>query len=208
MASPERIVTLTDGVVAIAMTLLVLDLSSIDYQGSSAAALWRTLGQESGRFFAFGIAFWVTAQFWSVHHRLFRTVSRYDDSLAVRNFVFLFGISLLPFTTKLLGQVSDDNPLPVSLFSANLLLISVALGSLSKWIERHDAVRAVGRADRERLVARARRGTLAALTVLPGAVAWLIQPGTAELLFLLLFFADVPGQLLARARDRRSATTP
>jgi len=39
------------------MTLLVLDLNTIDYQGSSPGALWRLLGQEGGRFVAFLIAF-------------------------------------------------------------------------------------------------------------------------------------------------------
>ncbi len=57
VASPERILTLTDAVLAIAMTLLVLDLNTIDYQGSSPGALWRLLGQEGGRFVAFFIAF-------------------------------------------------------------------------------------------------------------------------------------------------------
>lgn len=122
--SPERVLTLTDGVVAISMTLLVLDLNAVDYGGRSAGALWRALGQEGGRFVAFFIAFWVIARFWQVHHRVFRRITRHEDSLAAHNFWFLFGISVLPFTTRLLGE-TKDNPLPVTMFSANLLLVSL-----------------------------------------------------------------------------------
>ena len=55
---PDRVVTLSDGVIAIALTLLVLDLTSIEVHGSSARELWDTLNQQSSRFVAFFIAFW------------------------------------------------------------------------------------------------------------------------------------------------------
>lgn len=200
---PDRIITLTDGVVAIAMTLLVLDLSAIDYQGGSASGLWQTLSQESGRFVAFFIAFWVIAQFWLAHHKMFRSITAHEDGLALRNFVFLFGISLLPFTTKLLGQV-EGNSLAVTLFSLNLFLISVALTGLSMWAYRMGmGEKAIDR--RAVLLLRARRVSLAVLVVVPGALAWVISPSDAQLLFLLLFFSDVPGRILLRMRDRRAA---
>ncbi|MGI8752952.1 MAG: TMEM175 family protein [Acidimicrobiales bacterium] len=202
VASPDRILTLTDGVVAISMTLLVLDLS-VDYQGSSAAILWRSLGHQQDRFVAFFIAFWVIARFWLLHHRVFRRVTRHEDSLAGRNFWFLFGISILPFTTRLLGQTSE-NPLPVALFSANLLLISLALTWLSSGAERAGAAPSMT-GEREAVMGRARSITAPALFVLPGALAWVIRPGTAELLFLLLYGADLPGWLLLR---RRRAAAP
>ncbi len=136
------------------------------------------------------------AQFWLVHHRLFRRIIRHEDTVAARNFWFLFGISVLPFSTKLLGE-THGNPLPVTLFSANLLLISGALSWLASSAERAGASILVTD-KRELTMTSARRVTTAILFVLPGALAWLIRPGTAELLFL----ADVPGLLLARRRER------
>jgi hypothetical protein len=54
--SSHRPIALTDGVIAIALTLLVLDLTSIEVHGSSARELWDTLNQQSSRFVAFFIA--------------------------------------------------------------------------------------------------------------------------------------------------------
>ena len=75
------------------------------------------------------------AQYWLLHHRVFRRISRHEDTLAMRNFWFLFGISVLPFTTILLGRTTE-NPLAVTLFSANLLLISLTLAWLARTAER------------------------------------------------------------------------
>lgn len=179
----------------------VLDLNAVDYGGRSAGALWRALGQEGGRFVAFFIAFWVIARFWQVHHRVFRRITRNEDSLAAHNFWFLFGISVLPFTTRLLGE-TKDNPLPVTMFSANLLLVSLALTWLTWGADRTGASEPQTD-ERQLLMTRARTVTTATLFVLPGALAWVIAPGTAELLYLLLFLADVPGQLALRGASSR-----
>jgi uncharacterized membrane protein len=192
--SPERILTLTDGVVAIAMTLLVLDLTAIDYQGSSAGDLWRILDQESGRFVSFFITFWVIAQFWLGHRRVLRRVTHHEDALATRNFWFLFGISILPFSARLLGQ-TNDNPLPVALFSANLLLLSLSLSWLSRAAIRSGAVEPL-MSRRQLLMNRTRTVATTIMLVLPGALAWVIRPGTAELLFLLLVLPDLPARLV------------
>ena len=194
-------VTLTDGVVAIAMTLLVLDLASIEAADTSARELWHALTSDKGRFIAFFVAFWVTARFWIVHHRVFRRISRHEDVLALRNFWFLFGISLVPFSTGLLGRTTG-NPLAVTIFSANLMLISLALAWLMQTAEQA-GVAAPVTDERELLMTRARGITTATLFVAIGGLAWVIPPGTAELLFLLVYLADLPGQLLVRRRERR-----
>jgi uncharacterized membrane protein len=200
-ASADRILTLTDGVVAIAMTLLVLDLNTISYKGGSASTLWRSLNQAGDQFIAFVIAFWVIAQFWLSHHRVFRGITRYDESIARRNCWFLFGISLLPFSARLLGQTSSNNPLPVTLFSANLLLVTLAL----TWTSHGAGGQQRPEGERQLLLRRARTVTAATLFVLPGVLAWVIPPGTAELLFALQFLADVPGHLIVLRRQHLAA---
>lgn len=113
--------------------------------------------------------------------------------------MFLFGISVLPFTTRLLGE-TNDNPLPVALFSANLLFITLVLG----WLGYGAAHAGTGPPgdSRKATLTRARTVTTAVVVVLPGALAWVIDRGTAQLLFLLMFGADLPGRLLQRRGGR------
>jgi uncharacterized membrane protein len=67
----------------------------------------------------------VIAQFWLVHHRVFRDMAGQREGLAWWNFAFLLTITLMPFTSDLLGTFSA-NPLAVDIFGLNLLLASLA----------------------------------------------------------------------------------
>jgi uncharacterized membrane protein len=125
----DRLLTLTDGVVAIALTLLVLQLrvpsASAVSNPQSPSALAAQLAKEADQFVSYGIAFYVVAQFWLVHHRVFRHIAGHRESLAWWNFAFLFTISIMPFTSDLLGAYGG-NPLAVDIFALNLLLASLA----------------------------------------------------------------------------------
>jgi uncharacterized membrane protein len=125
----DRLLALTDGVVAIALTLLVLDLKVPSLvrviPPTSASALATQLGHDTDQLISYLISFYVIANFWLVHHRVFRQLSGQRESLAWWNFLFLFTISIMPFTSSLLGDYSE-NPLAVSIFALNLLLASLA----------------------------------------------------------------------------------
>jgi uncharacterized membrane protein len=127
----ERLLALSDGVVAIALTLLVLSLhvpvSTVRHHidPTSAGDLASALRGLADPFVSYVISFYVIAQFWLAHHRTFRLLTGHDEALAWWNFLFLFTITLLPFTADLLGQYSE-NPLAVGIFALNLLV-----GSLS-----------------------------------------------------------------------------
>jgi uncharacterized membrane protein len=125
----DRLLALTDGVVAIALTLLVLELKvpSLDQviPPTSASALAAQLGDDTDQLLSYLISFYVIANFWLIHHRVFRQLAGQRESLAWWNFLFLFTISIMPFTSNLLGEYSE-NPLAVSIFALNLLLASLA----------------------------------------------------------------------------------
>src|ERR1700735_2850990 len=125
----ERLLTLSDGVVAIALTLLVLQLKvpppPPGAGALSAAELARRLGAGDDQLISYLISFYIIAQFWLVHYRVFRRVAGQREGLAWWNFAFLLTIPLMPFTSDLLGQYSD-NPLAVDIFAVNLLLASLA----------------------------------------------------------------------------------
>jgi uncharacterized membrane protein len=127
----ERLLGLSDGVVAIALTLLVLSLhvpiSTVLHPINPTS--WRDLAHAlrglTDPFISYVISFYVIGQFWLAHHRTFRLMAGHDEGLAWWNFLFLFAITLLPFSADLLGQYSE-NPLAVDIFALNLLV-----GSLS-----------------------------------------------------------------------------
>ncbi len=125
----NRLLALSDGVIAIALTLLVLQLRvpalSQVADPDSAADLAAQLGKGSAQLVSYGISFYVIAQFWVVHRQIFRLVGEQEEGLEWWNFAFLFTITIMPFTSTLLGAFVR-NPLAVDIFALNLLLASLA----------------------------------------------------------------------------------
>jgi len=138
----DRLLALSDGVVAIALTLLVLQLSvPVVINANSASDLASALTRDRGdRLIAYAISFFVIAQFWLVHHRVFRMITGQREGLAWWNFAFLFTITIMPFTSDLLGRYSE-NPLAVNIFAVNLLLCSLATQATLIFAKRSRLVR-------------------------------------------------------------------
>jgi uncharacterized membrane protein len=125
----NRLLPLSDGVIAIALTLLVLQLrvpSPTQLEDpDSAAQLAAELSKGAAELISYVISFYVIAQFWMPHRQLFRLISEREEGLEWWNFLFLFTISILPFTSSLLGSF-DSNPLAVDIFALNLIIASLA----------------------------------------------------------------------------------
>ncbi|MCK5561334.1 MAG: DUF1211 domain-containing protein [Thermoplasmata archaeon] len=90
--SPERISVLTDGVVAIALTLMVLELPIPDLK-TDPNGLW----EMGGDFFLIGVGFLSLGLFWALHHLMFQYIKRADGALMWLNILFLAFASLVPF---------------------------------------------------------------------------------------------------------------
>jgi uncharacterized membrane protein len=101
----ERLTFFSDAVVAIAITLLAIDMPVPG--GDTAAALWASVRHEDGHYAAFLISFLVIAASWSQHHRMFNYAERADELLRRLNLAWLFTIILIPFATKLLTVKGD-----------------------------------------------------------------------------------------------------
>jgi uncharacterized membrane protein len=96
----ERFALFSDAVMAIAITLLAIELPVPS--GDSASALWASVRHEDGHYVAFLISFAVIAASWSDHYDLFRCIARVDARLRVLNSAWLLMIVLNPFATRLL----------------------------------------------------------------------------------------------------------
>jgi len=105
----DRVVNLSDAVVAIAATLLVLPLvdSAADIQRMSAVEL---LAEHWTELFAFALSFTVICRFWLVHHAVYARLEGYSGGLLWANFLWLLSIAFLPFPTELVAFSGIDDP--------------------------------------------------------------------------------------------------
>jgi uncharacterized membrane protein len=100
----DRVLSITDGVFAFAVTLLVLDLVvPVLSSGASSADLWAALSNEYVSFLSYAISFLIAGAWWNSHHRIFGYIRRSDATLQWLNLLFLLWIALLPFFTKILS---------------------------------------------------------------------------------------------------------
>jgi uncharacterized membrane protein len=133
-----RTLTFTDGLFAIAMTLLVVDLAvPVLHHDSSVHELADQLGDDSEKFVSFFISFAVIGRYWMAHHTYFSALARLDRALIGLNLVYLAFIAFLPFPTALLGEYFE-NPLSVAIYAVNVAIISGMEVVLFGWAQNHD----------------------------------------------------------------------
>jgi uncharacterized membrane protein len=188
----SRIVAFSDGVFAIAITLLVLQLGV--EPSVSNGELGKALLGERQDLFAYAISFAVIGRFWLVHHRFFGEVTHFDGRLIALNLFYLAWIVLLPFSSQILGDYGGAEA-AVILYAINL--IGVLLSGLLMFADAHRA--GLTRTSPEEV----RTGERSALVVasvfaisIPVAV---VNPHLAPYCWLILFLTPIRG-LLHRVR--------
>lgn len=104
----ERLVFFSDAVIAIAITLLALEIRLPTTAGElDNAALLQTLLALFPSYLGFIISFWVIGSFWLSHHRRFRAIVRYDRNLLLLNMLLLMLIAFIPFPTSVLSEYGN-----------------------------------------------------------------------------------------------------
>src|SRR5215216_683198 len=119
----ERLVFFSDAVVAIAITLLALDLR-IDKVAGHSHITASDIFSEWQTFLAFLLSFLLIALFWLNHHQFFHLIRKIDEPLVWHNMGWLLFIVFLPFSTTL---VSADfgQPVTILIYSLNILAITI-----------------------------------------------------------------------------------
>jgi uncharacterized membrane protein len=102
--SKTRIEALTDGIFAIAMTLMVFDIKLPVGPQTTPWSLRSELIGLWPRFLAYAISFIMLGVYWVGHHNQYHYIRRTDRGFLWINIFFLMGVSLIPFSTGLLGQ--------------------------------------------------------------------------------------------------------
>lgn len=186
----SRIVAFSDGVFAIAITLLVLNLNVPEHIPGDD--LNDVLWDQRQDLLAYVISFAVIGRFWILHHRFFSSVVGFDGRLLSLNLFYLGWIALLPFSSQVLGDHGGDSA-AIVLYAINLsgtILVGMLMFADAR------------RAGLSKMPAReAREGRRRALVIsgvfLASVPVALVAPGVAPLLWLALFL-DPVGRVLTR----------
>jgi uncharacterized membrane protein len=133
-----RTVTFTDGLFAIAMTLLVVSLAVPTLtDNDSVGELADKLSDDSATFVSFAISFAVIGRYWIAHHTYFSALARIDRALIALNLLYLAFIAFLPFPTALLGKYFE-NPLAIIIYAVNVAAVSGMEVVLFARAQNHD----------------------------------------------------------------------
>jgi uncharacterized membrane protein len=131
----ERFIMFSDGVFAICITLLVIEIKVPDkneYHIFNDIGLWKYLAHRALIFLGFFISFGVIGHYWTVHHRIFGYGKAYTSGLLWLNLGFLFSVVLLPFSSGILAEYGADPNmyLPYGIYVGNMCLT----GFMNCWL--------------------------------------------------------------------------
>jgi len=181
-----RLEAFSDGVLAIIITIMVLELKTPHSEALVALFdVWPI-------FLSYVLSFVYVGIYWNNHHHMLQSVRRVNGRVLWANLHFLFWLSLLPFTTAWMGETHFAH-WPIILYGLNLLICAVAyFGLQSSLIRLQGADGLLAKA-----IGRDIKGKISPVLYSAGIVAaWLITPWTG-----LLFFVAVA--LLWLVPDRR-----
>ena len=135
----ERLSALSDGVFAIVLTLLVLELK-VPELAANNAQLVAGLERQIPHFVAWLISFVLVARFWMVHHAIVASLARCHAGTLAWNFVVLGLMSLVPFAASLVGDYEFD-AVAVLVFAVLVGSAGLSLGLLARHASREKHLR-------------------------------------------------------------------
>lgn len=188
-----RIVALSDGVFAIAITLLVLDIIPHIPDSVTGSELLRRLQDMAPEVAAYVLSFLVIGRFWDYHRSIFRHVYLADSRVVWFNLITLLWITLIPASAALLGSHAQE-PVAIVLYSLNMIFATATLWALWRYVASAKYVR------REKMHGMTDRyidrflgvSALAYLLAIPAAFL------NARLALLVIFLGAALGRTLAR----------
>lgn len=168
----ERLEYFSDAIMAIAITLLVIEIKVPDVAPDKLAhALWHLWPS----YIAYALSFCTIGLVWVSHHSLFRRIANVDRPLLLLNLCLIAFVAFLPFSTAVLANYSwgesSGASISVMLYSLNMLLIGLAFLALWVYLYRHIAMFVAG------VSAESVRNSIVRSTLVP--LAYLVSMGLA-----------------------------
>ena len=201
-----RVEAFSDGVFAIAITLLVLDLRIPE---SETRPLAQVLASMWPVYAAYLVSFLFILIMWINHHRMFEAISRIDNTFLLLNGFLLLGVTVVPFPTSLVSRyiLTDDQTTATAVYTGWFLLIAILFNVMWRYAYRqHGLVGAQARAEQmaSAITARYRWGIPSYFVAFLLAFVW--PPAALAMSLGLAIYYAVPGDVsLSLSSLRRRA---
>jgi len=203
----NRLEAFSDGVLAIAITLLVLELSVPE---TSQDGLLDALLAQWPEYLAYLVSFSTIGAIWVAHSAVTEYLDAADPTILRINLLLLFFVSLLPFTTRLLAEnfeVPDAERVAVTIYGINLLLASLTLSAMWQWARHAGLVGDVAREEELRFLNRRLAPGVGGYVAI--IVLGIFQPTLAVLGYLAIaIFFLIPLGAFRITRSGRSTIPP
>jgi len=190
----SRIVAFSDGVFAIAITLLVLNLYVPgNLHGKDLTdALW----DQRHNLAAYALSFAVIGRFWVVHHRLFGEIVGFDGKLIALNLLYLAWIVLIPFSSQVLGDHGSD--------TAALVVYAINMGAVTltgQWMASDARRRGLAKTAPHAAEAARQRVLIISVIFIASIPFAFINPRLTPYLWLVALIATLSQHLWRRSPD-------
>jgi uncharacterized membrane protein len=136
--STKRIETLVDGVFAIALTLLVLNIDVPTIVGSvTDQVLWQYMVNLSQQLWIYAFSFLLLSSFWRINHQQFFFIKEADSNLIWITVLWLMFIALIPFSTNFVSHFGS-HAVPMFFFNLNMLIIGMFYILIWTYVSKKD----------------------------------------------------------------------
>ncbi len=171
----DRLVAFSDGVIAVIITIMVLELKVP--QGTSLTAL----AAATPVFLSYVLSFVYVAIYWNNHHHFLHLVRHVDGLILWANMHLLFWLSLVPFTTGWMGQ-NHFAPVPTAVYGVSLLMPALAWWGLQSAL-----IRTQGRdSTLARAIGRDVKGKLSPLFYIVGIISAFLDTRIADAMYVVV----------------------
>jgi uncharacterized membrane protein len=133
--SKTRTEAFSDAVIAVAITLLALDLHVPTPDGTGSLA--HRLGEQWPNYAAYVVSFMTIGIIWVNHHAMLRRLASVDHTIMMLNLVLLLTIGVLPFTTALMAEylkAGEGDHLAAAVYGGSLLVMSLAFFGMHRYV--------------------------------------------------------------------------
>lgn len=190
----SRVVAFSDGVFAIAITLLVLGL-----EVPAGHDLGDELRKRTDELYAYALSFAVLGSLWLSHHRFYGLLARFDGRLIALNLIYLAFVALVPFTSDLLGDYSSETS-AVIIYAVVIAAISITFSIQIRYAFRNRLVRESAQAYERRFAGPA-NFIIAGVFLISIPIAFLSVDLATYIWIAVAFFGRQMGDAIARQKS-------